>query len=219
MNCFRLRAGRFGGLPARRRSRSERGRVVALLLAMTWETWVLSDEMRVIGLSGWSGAGKTTLLTRVIPLLRGQGLRVSVIKHAHHDFDIDVPGKDSWRQRQAGAEEVLVSSANRWALMHELRGGREPRLSELLAKMSRVDLVIVEGYKSEPHRKIEVHRAANGKPLLFPDDVGIVGVVSDVRVETALPTAHLDDIPAIAAMMRRLAIPVEDIAAMADAES
>ena len=175
--------------------------------------------MKVIGLSGWSGAGKTTLLTRVIPLLREQGLRVSVIKHAHHNFDIDVPGKDSWRHRQAGAEEVLVSSANRWALMHELRGAREPRLPELLAKMSRVDLVIVEGYKSEPHRKIEVHRAANGKPLLFPDDRGIVGIVSDVRVETALPTAHLDDIPAVAAMMRRLAISIDEISAMAEAES
>jgi molybdopterin-guanine dinucleotide biosynthesis protein B len=167
--------------------------------------------MKVIGLAGWSGAGKTTLLTRVIPLLREQGLRVSV--------DIDVPGKDSWRQRQAGAEEVLVSSANRWALMHELRGQAEPRLPELLAKMSRVDLVIVEGYKSEPHRKIEVHRSANGKPLLFPEDRAIVGVVCDVRIETALPSAHLDDIPAVAAMMRRLAIPIEDISALAEAES
>src|SRR5215468_11566308 len=147
--------------------------------------------MKVIGLAGWSGAGKTTLVTRVLPHLKARGLRVSVIKHAHHDFDVDVPGKDSWRHREAGAEEVLVSSGRRWALMHELRGAREPRLPELLAKMSRVDLVIVEGYKSEPHRKIEVHRAANGKPLLFPADAGIVGVVSDVVVETDLPTVHL----------------------------
>src|ERR1700751_361971 len=176
-------------------------------------------KMKVIGRAGWSGAGKTTLLTRVIPLFREQGLRVSVIKHAHHKFDIDVPGKDSWRHREAGAEEVLVSSANRWALMHELRGEHEPRLPELLQKMSRVDLVVVEGYKSEPHRKIEVHRAANGKPLLFTDDRGIVGVVSDVRLETSLPTAHLDDIPAIAAMMRRLAISIDEILAMAEAES
>ncbi len=100
--------------------------------------------MKVIGLAGWSGAGKTTLLTRIIPLLREQGLRVSVIKHAHHKFDVDVPGKDSWRHREAGAEEVLVSSANRWALMHELRGQSEPRLPELLTKMTRVDLVIIE---------------------------------------------------------------------------
>jgi molybdopterin-guanine dinucleotide biosynthesis protein B len=115
--------------------------------------------------------------------------------------------------------EVLVSSANRWALMLERRGAREPRLPELLSKMSRVDLVIVEGYKSEPHRKIEVHRAANRKPLLFPDDRGIAGVVSDITVETSLPTAHLDDIPAVAAMMRRLAISIDEISAMAEAES
>ena len=170
--------------------------------------------MKVIGLSGWSGAGKTTLLTRAIPLLREQGLRVSVIKHAHHGFDIDVPGKDSWRHRQAGAEEVLVSSANRWALMHELRGAREPRLPELLAKLSRVDLVIVEGYKSEPHRKIEVHRSANGKPFLFPDDPAIAGIATDIAVETRLPMAHLDDILAVAALMRRLAISIEEMLSM-----
>ena len=119
--------------------------------------------MKVIGLAGWSGAGKTTLLKRVIPHLLKDGLRVSVIKHAHHEFDVDVPGKDSWEHRQAGAAEVLVSSSRRWALMHELRGAAEPRLQELLAKMAPVDLVIVEGFKREPHRKIEVHRAANGK--------------------------------------------------------
>ena len=175
--------------------------------------------MKVIGLAGWSGAGKTTLLTRVIPHFRAAGLRVSVIKHAHHKFDVDVPGKDSWRHREAGAEEVLVSSGLRWALMHELRGAREPHLPELLKKLSRVDLVIVEGYKSEPHRKIEIHRAANGKPFLFPDDPGIAGIVSDVAVDTDLPTAHLDDIASVVAMMRRLAISVEDICAMVAAES
>jgi molybdopterin-guanine dinucleotide biosynthesis protein B len=175
--------------------------------------------MKVIGFAGWSGAGKTTLLTRVIPHLREQGLRVSVIKHAHHTFDVDVPGKDSWRHREAGAEEVLVSSGNRWALMHELCGAREPRLPELLKKMSRVDLVVVEGYKNEPHRKIEVYRAANGKPFLFPDDAGVVGIVSDVAVETALPTAHLDDIPAVAAMLWRSAISLDEVLSMATAES
>jgi molybdopterin-guanine dinucleotide biosynthesis protein B len=113
--------------------------------------------MRVIGLAGWSGAGKTTLLTRAIPLLLKEGLRVSVVKHAHHAFDVDVPGKDSWRHREAGASEVLVSSSRRWALMHELRGADEPGLPELLARMSKVDLVVVEGFKREPHRKIEVH--------------------------------------------------------------
>ena len=161
--------------------------------------------MKVIGLAGWSGAGKTTLLARVIPYLLGQGLRVSVIKHAHHEFDVDVPGKDSWVHRQSGATEVLVSSARRWALMHELRGAGEPRLPELLAKMSPVDLVVVEGFKREPHRKIEVHRLANGKPLLFPDDPGIVGIATDAEVETTLPAAHLDDIEAVAALLLRSA--------------
>jgi molybdopterin-guanine dinucleotide biosynthesis protein B len=175
--------------------------------------------MKVIGLAGWSGAGKTTLLTRVIPHLLGQGLRVSVIKHAHHSFDVDVPGKDSWVHRQSGAEEVLVSSAARWALMHELRGGAEPRLPELLKKMSRVDLVVVEGFKSEPHRKIEVHRLANGKPPLFPDDPAITGIATDADLETALPVAHLDDIPAIAAMMQRSAISVEDVLAASTSET
>ncbi len=169
--------------------------------------------MKVIGLAGWSGAGKTTLLTRVIPRLLSQGLRISVIKHAHHSFDVDVPGKDSWVHRQSGAVEVLVSSHKRWALMHELREASEPGLPELLAKMARVDLVIVEGFKSEPHRKIEVHRTANGKPMLFPDDPGIVGIATDAEPETALPVAHLDDIPAIAAMMQRSAISVEDVLA------
>ena len=163
--------------------------------------------MKVIGLAGWSGAGKTTLLTRVIPHLLKGGLRVSVIKHAHHAFDVDIPGKDSWRHRQSGATEVLVSSTQRWALMHELRGAEEPRIPELLAKLSRVDLVVIEGFKREPHRKIEVYRAANGKPFLFPDDPGVAGIATDTPVETTLPTAHLDDIEAVAPMMRKTAAP------------
>jgi molybdopterin-guanine dinucleotide biosynthesis protein B len=167
--------------------------------------------MKVIGLAGWSGAGKTTLLSRVIPHLLAGGVRVSVVKHAHHSFDVDVPGKDSWVHRQSGAAEVLVSSAKRWALMQELRGAAEPRLPELLRKMSPVDLVVVEGFKSEPHRKIEVHRAANGKAMLFPEDRAIVGIVTDEAVETALPVAHLDDIAAIAAMMRNSAIDIEEV--------
>jgi molybdopterin-guanine dinucleotide biosynthesis protein B len=169
--------------------------------------------MRVIGLAGWSGAGKTTLLTRLIPHFREQGLRVSVIKHAHHDFDIDVPGKDSWRHRQAGAEEVLVASGTRWALMHELREAPEPRLTELLSKMSRVDLVVVEGFKSDPYRKIEVYRAANGKAYLFPEDPGIVGIAADVSPQNALPVAHLDDVEAIATMMQRASMPLEEVLA------
>lgn len=169
--------------------------------------------MKMIGLAGWSGAGKTTLLTRVIPHLKAQGLRISVIKHAHHKFDVDVPGKDSWLHREAGAEQVLVASDTRWALMHELRGAPMPSLPELLRKMSAVDLVVIEGYKSEPHHKIEVHRAANGKPLLFPADPFIVGIATDVTVETELPRAHLDDIPAISDMLLRSAMPVAEISA------
>lgn len=168
--------------------------------------------MKVIGLAGWSGAGKTTLLTRLTPYFIAQGLRVSVIKHAHHHFDVDVPGKDSWAHRQSGAAEVLVSSNRRWALMHELRGADELKLPELLSKMSRVDLVIVEGFKSEPHRKIEVHRVANGKPALFPKDPGIAGIATDAKLETDLPVAHLDDIPAIAAMIQASAVSLEDMA-------
>jgi molybdopterin-guanine dinucleotide biosynthesis protein B len=169
--------------------------------------------MKVIGLSGWSGAGKTTLLARVIPYLLGHGLRVSVIKHAHHEFDVDVPGKDSWVHRQSGATEVLVSSSRRWALMHELRGASEPLLPELLTKMSPVDLVIVEGFKREPHRKIEVHRMANNKPPLFPDDPGIVGIATDAVIETALPVARLDDVEAVAGLLQRSAISVDDVLA------
>jgi molybdopterin-guanine dinucleotide biosynthesis protein B len=167
--------------------------------------------MKVIGLAGWSGAGKTTLLTRLIPYFIATGLRVSVIKHAHHEFDVDVPGKDSWVHRQAGAAEVLVSSSRRWALMHELRGADEPKLPELLAKLARVDLVLIEGFKREPLRKIEVHRAANRKPPLYPDDPAIVGIASDSRLETKLPVAHLDDIPAVAAMMQASATGIDDV--------
>jgi molybdopterin-guanine dinucleotide biosynthesis adapter protein len=169
--------------------------------------------MKVIGVAGWSGAGKTTLISRVIPYLRERGLRVSVIKHAHHEFDVDVPGKDSWVHRQSGAEEVLVSSANRWALMHELRGAAEPSLPELLKKMSLVDLLIVEGFKSEPYRKIEVHRKDSGKPPLFPDDPAIACIATDAGIETALPMAHLDDIAAVAELMRKYALPLEEVLA------
>jgi molybdopterin-guanine dinucleotide biosynthesis protein B len=188
------------------------------------KTWPGSDggsenQMKVIGLAGWSGAGKTTLLSRLIPHLLEQGVRVSVIKHAHHSFDVDVPGKDSWLHRQAGATEVLVSSGRRWALMHELREASEPRLPDLLKRMSQVDLVVVEGFKAETHRKIEVHRAANGKPLLFPDDAAIAGIATDADVQTVLPLAHLDDIPAIAGMMRKSAMTVEDLLARSVSES
>lgn len=155
--------------------------------------------MKVLGLAGWSGSGKTTLLVGLIPLLRRRGLTVSTVKHAHHRFDVDTPGKDSWRHREAGASEVMVASANRFALMHELRGAREPALDELLARMSPVDLVLVEGFKSEGHDKIEVHRAANGKPPLFPDDPAIIAVATDAPLDTGtLPRLDLNDPEAIA---------------------
>ena len=175
--------------------------------------------MRIFGLAGWSGSGKTTLMTALIPELVSRGITVSTIKHAHHSFDIDQPGKDSWQHRQAGAGEVMVSSQHRWALMHELRGAPEPRLPELLSKLSAVDLVVVEGFKREPLRKIEVYRAANGKPFLFPDDPGVAGIATDTSVETTLPTAHLDDIEAVAAMLLKSAISVEEVLARSEAES
>jgi molybdopterin-guanine dinucleotide biosynthesis protein B len=170
--------------------------------------------MKVIGLAGWSGAGKTTLLTRLIPYFVAKGVRVSTIKHAHHNFDVDVPGKDSWEHRKAGAHEVLVSSGRRWALMHELRGAQEPSMRELLARISPVDLVIVEGFKTDTHPKIEVYRAANGKALLHPDDPAIVGIATDTTIDTRLPLARLDDIPAVAEMVQTLAVSVAELTAL-----
>ncbi len=165
--------------------------------------------MRVIGLAGWSGAGKTTLLRRLIPVLVGEGLRVSTVKHAHHGFDVDQPGKDSWEHRQAGAQEVLVASDQRWALMHELRGDAEPDLADLLARLSPVDLVLVEGFKRGGQPKLEVFRAANGKPMIHPEDPSVVAVASDGPMpDLALPWMQLDDIPAIAEAVQALAVPV-----------
>ncbi len=159
--------------------------------------------MRVIGLAGWSGSGKTTLLSRLVPELIGRGLRVSTVKHAHHAFDIDQPGKDSYVHRMAGATEVLVASAHRWALMHELRDAPEPDFETLLAKLAPVDLVLVEGFKHHPHPKIEVFRRANGKQLLAPGDPHIVAVASDGPVpETALPVLDLDDVAAVAGFIQ-----------------
>jgi molybdopterin-guanine dinucleotide biosynthesis protein B len=154
--------------------------------------------MKVIGIAGWSGAGKTTLLTGVIPRLVARGLRVSTIKHAHHGFDIDQPGKDSHTHREAGATEVLVSSANRWALMHELRDSDEWTLDALLEKLSQVDLVLVEGFKTQAHPKLEVYRAAVGKALLHPEDENIVAIASDGPVTASVPVVALDDIEAVA---------------------
>jgi molybdopterin-guanine dinucleotide biosynthesis protein B len=165
--------------------------------------------MRIIGLAGWSGYGKTTLLTKLLPRLIARGLAVSTVKHAHHAFDIDQPGKDSHSHRMAGATEVLAGSANRWALVHELRGAAEPTLRELLAKLAPVDLVIVEGYKREPHPKLEVHRAEIRKPLLQPDDPHIVAIASDQPMTAAVPVVSLDDIEAIADIVLRHAAPLD----------
>jgi molybdopterin-guanine dinucleotide biosynthesis protein B len=164
--------------------------------------------VRLIGLAGWSGSGKTTLLAKLLPVLIGRGRSVSTLKHAHHEFDIDKPGKDSHTHRSAGAREVLISSSRRWALMHELRGEAELSLRELLTHLSPVDLVIVEGFKTEGHPKLEVHRSAVGKPLLYPNYPNILGLVSDARPPNApLPWVDLDDIDAIAALVDELARP------------
>lgn len=155
--------------------------------------------MKVFGLAGWSGSGKTTLLVRLIPALVARGLSVSTIKHAHHAFDVDRPGKDSHSHRLAGAREVMVSSANRFALMHELRGAPEPTVEELVARMSPVDLLLIEGFKHHAHDKLEVHRPALGKPLLAPGDPRVVAVASDAPLEgLPVPRLPLDDIEAIA---------------------
>jgi molybdopterin-guanine dinucleotide biosynthesis protein B len=166
--------------------------------------------MRIIGLAGWSGSGKTTLLTKVIPRIVARGLTVSTIKHAHHSFDLDQPGKDSHSHRAAGATEVLVGSGSRWAIVHELRGEAEPILSDLLAKASPVDLIVVEGYKAERHPKLEVYRASNGKPLLSPDDAAIVAIASDVTLANArVPVVDLNDTEGIVEILLRHAAPVD----------
>ena len=168
--------------------------------------------MRVIGLAGWGGAGKTTLLRRLIPALIGRGLTVSTVKHAHHSFDIDKPGKDSWEHRAAGAAEVLVASSARWALIHELRHETEPRLPALLASMRPVELVLIEGFKRENHPKIEVYRAVNQKPFLHSGDPSIVAIAADVALQgLAIPLVHLDDIEKIADIVQSCAMSLDGI--------
>jgi molybdopterin-guanine dinucleotide biosynthesis protein B len=155
--------------------------------------------MRIVGLAGWSGSGKTSLVIRLVPELVRRGLSVSTIKHAHHAFDVDKPGKDSHAHREAGAQEVLVSSANRFALMRELRGAPEPTFEELVARMARVDILLVEGFKRHAHDKIEVHRPSVGKPLLAHDDPRIIAVASDAALTgLGVPLLDLDDTAAIA---------------------
>jgi molybdopterin-guanine dinucleotide biosynthesis adapter protein len=170
--------------------------------------------MRVIGLAGWSGSGKTTLLTKVIPRIVARGLTASTLKHAHHAFDVDQPGKDSHSHRMAGATEVLVGAASRWALVHELRGEAEPSLGALLRRLSPVDLVLVEGYKRERHPKLEVHRATIGKPLLHPEDPAIVAIASDAPLPAArVPVVDLDDVDGIVDILLRHAEPLEAVLA------
>lgn len=160
--------------------------------------------MKILGLTGWSGAGKTTLIVHLIPELVARGISVSTMKHAHHAFDVDKPGKDSHRHREAGATEVLVSSEHRWALMHEHRGGAEPSAAELMRHMTPVDLLLIEGFKREPHEKLEIYRRSVGKPLLSVGDPSFVAVLSDGPVpETELPVLDLNDTGTIADFILR----------------
>jgi molybdopterin-guanine dinucleotide biosynthesis protein MobB len=155
--------------------------------------------MNVFGLAGWSGSGKTTLVVKLLPKLKSRGFSVSTVKHTHHSFDIDKPGKDSYEHRLAGANEVMISSSARWALLHELRGEPEPELKALIARMKPVDILLVEGFKNYPHPKLEIHRPALGKPLLCANDPHVVAVASDVRLpDLPVPVFALDDVAGIA---------------------
>jgi molybdopterin-guanine dinucleotide biosynthesis protein B len=168
--------------------------------------------MRLIGFAGWSGSGKTTLIEQLIPRLTARGLRLALVKHAHHTFDVDQPGKDSYRHRFAGCTEVLVTSAVRWALMHEQRGAPELTLTQALEHLSPCDLVLVEGYKRAPIPKLEIHRPDLGKPLLLPGDPHIVGLATDQPdrfAEHEIPVFTLDDYDALATFVEARAVPAD----------
>jgi molybdopterin-guanine dinucleotide biosynthesis protein B len=167
----------------------------------------------IIGLAGWSGSGKTTLVTKAIPRLIARGLRVSTIKHAHHGFDLDQPGKDSFMHRAAGATEVIVSSARRWAVLHELREEPEWDLPDLLGKLSAVDLILVEGFKRDQQvPKLEIHRVANGKPLIYPEDPSVAAVACDSPLpDTPLPIVDLNDIEAVVDVLLKYAAPLTSV--------
>lgn len=154
--------------------------------------------MKVFGFAGWSGSGKTTLIEKIIPQITSRGLSVSVIKHAHHGFDVDKPGKDSWRHREAGASEILLISDERWVLMHELRGAPEPDLDVQLGRLSPCDIVLVEGFKNVQIPKLEVHRPAHGRPLLYPDNPAIVAIATDGELDAPLERLDLNDPAAVA---------------------
>jgi molybdopterin-guanine dinucleotide biosynthesis protein B len=169
---------------------------------------------RVLGIAGWSGSGKTTLLTKLIPLLVGRGLRIATLKHAHHAFDVDKPGKDSYEHRKAGAGEVIISSSQRWVQMHELDGGAEATLLELLRRLSPCDLILVEGYKGEKHAKIEVFRQAAGKEPLYPSDEHIVAIATDqMMAGAAIPVVDLNDIDAVGNRVLASAEPLDSLLA------
>lgn len=160
--------------------------------------------MKLFGVIGWQGSGKTTLIAHLLPWLLGHGLSVSTIKRAHHHFNIDQPGKDTFANCSAGASEVLISSCNRWALLHENRGETEPRLEDLVALMTPVDLVIVEGFKRHAHPRLEVHRPSIGRPLICSDDRGIVAVASDKKLTgCSVPVLDLNDVHAVASFIVR----------------
>ncbi|KIN77738.1 molybdopterin-guanine dinucleotide biosynthesis protein B [Sulfitobacter mediterraneus] len=154
--------------------------------------------MRLFGVVGWKNAGKTGLMERLVTEITGRGITVSTVKHAHHSFDVDHPGKDSFRHRTAGASEVLLASGNRFALMHELRGAKEPSLTELLTRLSPVDLVLIEGYKRDDHPKVEAHRAVTGNPLIAPGDPTVRAVAADVPLDLDRPVFDLNDTASIA---------------------
>src|SRR5215470_3275232 len=170
--------------------------------------------MRIIGLAGWSGSGKTTLITKLIPRLIARGVKVSTLKHAHHGFDLDQPGKDSFFHRAAGATEVIISSARRWAILHELREELEWDLRSLVAKMSPVDLVLVEGFKRDAFPKLEIHRAANGKSLIHPEDPHVVAIASDIMLPQAkVPVIDLNNVELIGDFLLKQAVPVAEVVA------
>ena len=158
----------------------------------------MQTRIQTFGFAGYSGSGKTTLIEKLIPRFTGRGLKVSLLKHAHHTFDVDRPGKDSHRHRVAGATEIMVTSSRRWALMHELRGEPEPSFEEQVRHFSPCDLLLVEGFKFQPIPKLEVYRAGNESQLLHPNDPNIVAVATDARLETSLPRLDLNDDAAIA---------------------
>jgi molybdopterin-guanine dinucleotide biosynthesis protein B len=175
------------------------------------------SDAKVLGIVGWSGSGKTTLITRLIPLLASRGLRVATLKHAHHAFDVDQPGKDSYEHRKAGASEVIVSSSRRWAQMHEVGDGAEATLAELLRRLSPCDIILIEGFKTQAHPKMEVYRRASNQSPLHPTDSRIVAIASDAAVPNArVPVVDLNNTEAVADLVCERAEPLTTVLASLD---